>query len=84
MRKNVKVIVAARRRADNIDVATRKSRGIEVILLPARTLAVAEYVIGAAMIFAARSLCFVECRREWKVAAQCFSNGRETAGKTLV
>jgi len=69
---------------DNIDVDVCRARGIEVIpATGANALAVAEYVIGAAMVLL-RGAYFASAavgEGQWPRAA--LSNGRELAGKTL-
>jgi len=69
---------------DNIDVAACAARGIEVIpALGANTLAVAEYVVGTAMLLlrGAYGSTAAVAAGEWPRGA--LSNGREIAGKTL-
>ncbi len=69
---------------DNIDMAACKARGITVFpATGANALAVAEYVVMAAMLLL-RGILPATARvaaGQWPRAA--FSNGRETAGKTL-
>jgi (S)-sulfolactate dehydrogenase len=69
---------------DNIDVNACKARGVEVIpATGANALAVAEYVIGSAMILL-RGAYFATAdvaNGKWPRAA--LSNGRETSGKVL-
>lgn len=82
--KNVKVIGRLGVGLDNIDVATCKSRGIEVIpATGANALAVAEYVIGAAMILLRGAYASSNAVANGKWPRNALSNGRETAGKTL-
>jgi (S)-sulfolactate dehydrogenase len=69
---------------DNIDVAACRARGIAVIpATGANALAVAEYVIGMAMLLlrGAYGATAEVGAGKWPRAA--LSNGRETAGKTL-
>jgi (S)-sulfolactate dehydrogenase len=69
---------------DNIDVRTCRDRGITVIpATGANALAVAEYVIGAAMFLlrGAYAASAAVASGAWPRGA--LSNGRETAGKTL-
>jgi (S)-sulfolactate dehydrogenase len=69
---------------DNIDVDACKARGIEVIpATGANALAVAEYVIGAAMLLlrGAYSSSAAVASGDWPRAA--LSGGRELSGKTL-
>ncbi len=69
---------------DNIDVDACRARGIEVIpATGANALAVAEYVIGAAMLLlrGAYSSSAAVGAGEWPRLA--LSNGRELSGKTL-
>ena len=69
---------------DNIDVDACRERGIEVIpATGANALAVAEYVIGAAMFLlrGAYSSSAAVAQGKWPRAT--LSNGRELAGKTL-
>ena len=69
---------------DNIDVDACRARGIEVIpATGANALAVAEYVIGAAMLLlrGAYSSSAAVASGDWPRAA--LSGGRELAGKTL-
>ena len=69
---------------DNIDVDACRERGIEVIpATGANALAVAEYVIGTAMLLlrGAYASTAAVARGEWPRPA--LSNGRELAGKTL-
>jgi phosphoglycerate dehydrogenase-like enzyme len=69
---------------DNIDMRTCEARGIRVIpATGANALAVAEYVVGAAMALL-RGACFSSAAvasGQWPRAA--LSGGREIAGKTL-
>ena len=69
---------------DNIDVEACRARGVEVIpATGANALAVAEYVIGTAMLLlrGAYSSTSQVAAGEWPRAA--LSSGRELAGKTL-
>ncbi|HEX4859242.1 MAG TPA: hydroxyacid dehydrogenase [Usitatibacteraceae bacterium] len=69
---------------DNIDVATCKARGIEVIpATGANALAVAEYVIGTAMLLLRGTYLSSAAVADGKWPRNVLSNGRETAGKTL-
>ena len=69
---------------DNIDVAACEARGLQVIAASgANALAVAEYVISAAMLLlrGAYQSSAAVAAGQWPRAA--LSNGREAAGKTL-
>jgi (S)-sulfolactate dehydrogenase len=69
---------------DNIDVLTCKSRGIEVIpATGANALAVAEYVIGTALILLRGAYSSTEAVAAGKWPRSALGNGRELAGKTL-
>ena len=69
---------------DNIDVLTCKSRGIEVIpATGANALAVAEYVIGAAMVLLRGAYSSTDAVAAGKWPRSALSNGRELSGKTL-
>jgi len=69
---------------DNIDVAACKARGIEVIpATGANALAVAEYVIGTAMLLLRGAYQSSAAVGEGKWPRGPLSNGRETAGKTI-
>jgi (S)-sulfolactate dehydrogenase len=69
---------------DNIDVLTCKSRGIEVIpATGANALAVAEYVIAAAMILLRGAYTSTEAVAAGKWPRGATGNGRELSGKTL-
>lgn len=69
---------------DNIDVAACKARGIEVIpATGANALAVAEYVIGTAMMLLRGAYQSSAAVGEGKWPRGPLSNGRETAGKTM-
>ena len=69
---------------DNIDVAACEAKGMKVIpATGANALAVAEYVVGTAMVLL-RGVCLSSAAvasGKWPRAA--LSSGRETAGKTL-
>src|SRR5450631_1362443 len=69
---------------DNVDVLTCKSRGIEVIpATGANALAVAEYVIGTAMILLRGAYASTDAVAAGKWPRPALANGRELAGKTL-
>ncbi len=69
---------------DNIDVAACKARGVEVIpATGANALAVAEYVIGTAMLLLRGSYFSTAAVADGSWPRGPLSNGRETAGKTL-
>jgi (S)-sulfolactate dehydrogenase len=69
---------------DNIDLNACKARGIEVIpATGANALAVAEYVIGTAMMLLRGSYLSSADVVAGKWPRGALSNGRETAGKTL-
>jgi (S)-sulfolactate dehydrogenase len=69
---------------DNIDVAACEERGIEVIpATGANALAVAEYVIGAAMLLLRGAYASTAAVADGKWPRPALSNGRELAGKTL-
>lgn len=69
---------------DNIDVAACDERGIEVIpATGANALAVAEYVIGAAMFLLRGAYASSGAVAEGKWPRPTLSNGRELAGKAL-
>jgi (S)-sulfolactate dehydrogenase len=69
---------------DNIDLLTCKSRGIEVIpATGANALAVAEYVIAAALILLRGAYSSTDAVAAGKWPRGALANGRELAGKTL-
>ena len=69
---------------DNIDVAACEERGIEVIpATGANALAVAEYVIGAAMLLLRGAYASTAAVAEGKWPRSALSNGGELGGKTL-
>ncbi|HWZ74279.1 MAG TPA: hydroxyacid dehydrogenase [Casimicrobiaceae bacterium] len=69
---------------DNIDVLTCKSRGIEIIpATGANALAVAEYVIAAALILLRGAYSSTSAVAAGKWPRPALANGRELAGKTL-
>ena len=69
---------------DNIDVDACGERGIEVIpATGANALAVAEYVIGAAMLLLRGAYASSAAVAEGQWPRGALSNGRELAGKTL-
>src|SRR3984893_2146527 len=69
---------------DNIDVLTCKSRGIEIIpATGANALAVAEYVIAAALILVRGAYSSTSAVAAGKWPRPALANGRELAGKTL-
>ena len=69
---------------DNIDMPTCKSRGIEVIpATGANALAVAEYVIGTALILLRGVYASTDAVAAGKWPRSELGNGRELAGKTL-
>ncbi len=69
---------------DNIDVEACKARGIEVIpATGANALAVAEYVIGTAMLLLRGAYLSTAAVGEGRWPRGPLSNGREIAGKTL-
>jgi (S)-sulfolactate dehydrogenase len=69
---------------DNIDVALCESRGIAVIpATGANALAVAEYVIGTAMLLLRGAYASTADVAAGKWPRAALSNGREIAGKTL-
>jgi (S)-sulfolactate dehydrogenase len=69
---------------DNIDVLTCKSRGIEVIpATGANALAVAEYVVCAAMILLRGAYSSTDAVAAGKWPRAALSNGRELSGKTI-
>jgi (S)-sulfolactate dehydrogenase len=69
---------------DNIDVLTCKSRGIEIIpATGANALAVAEYVIAAALILLRGAYWSTEAVAAGKWPRPALANGRELAGKTF-
>ena len=69
---------------DNIDVLQCKSRGIEVIpAIGANALAVAEYVIAAALILLRGAYSSTDAVAAGKWPRAALASGRELAGKTL-
>jgi (S)-sulfolactate dehydrogenase len=69
---------------DNIDVAACEARGIEVIpATGANALAVAEYVIGTAMLLLRGAYASTADVADGRWPRAALSNGREIAGKTL-
>jgi (S)-sulfolactate dehydrogenase len=69
---------------DNIDLPGCQARGIEVIpATGANALAVAEYVIGTAMMLLRGAYVSTGAVMEGKWPRAALSNGREIAGKTL-
>ncbi len=69
---------------DNIDLPGCKARGIEVIpAFGANALAVAEYVIGTAMMLLRGAYASTDAVSHGKWPRTALSNGREVAGKTL-
>jgi (S)-sulfolactate dehydrogenase len=69
---------------DNIDLPACKSRGIEVIpATGANALAVAEYVIGTAMVLMRGAYWSTDAVASGKWPRSALANGRELAGKTL-
>ncbi|MBC7623877.1 MAG: hydroxyacid dehydrogenase [Aeromicrobium sp.] len=69
---------------DNIDVAACKARGVEVIpATGANALAVAEYVIGTAMMLLRGTYFSSAAVADGSWPRVPLSNGRETAGKTM-
>jgi (S)-sulfolactate dehydrogenase len=69
---------------DNIDVLTCKSRGIEIIPASgANALAVAEYVIAAALILVRGAYSSTSAVAAGKWPRPALANGRELAGKTF-
>ena len=69
---------------DNIDLPGCEARGIEVIPASgANALAVAEYVIGTAMVLLRGAYASTAAVSEGKWPRAALSNGREIAGKTL-
>jgi len=69
---------------DNIDVDACRARGIDVIpATGANALAVAEYVIGAAMVLLRGAYFASAAVGEGRWPRATLSNGRELAGKTL-
>lgn len=69
---------------DNIDMAACKARGVEVIpAFGANALAVAEYVIGTAMLLLRGGYQSTAAVAAGKWPRAALSNGREIAGKTL-
>src|ERR1700693_3438680 len=69
---------------DNIDVLTCKSRGIEIIpATGANALAVAEYVIAAALILLRGAYSSTEAVAAGRWPRPALANGRELAGKTF-
>jgi (S)-sulfolactate dehydrogenase len=69
---------------DNIDVLTCKTRGIEVIpAAGANALAVAEYVIAAALMLLRGAYWSSDVVAAGKWPRPALSNGREMAGKTM-
>jgi (S)-sulfolactate dehydrogenase len=69
---------------DNVDVLTCKSRGIEVIpATGANALAVAEYVVAAAMILLRGIYSSTDAVATGKWPRSALGNGRELSGKTL-
>ncbi len=69
---------------DNIDVAACEARGMKVIpATGANALAVAEYVIGTAMMLRRASYLSTDAVVAGKWPRAALSNGRETAGATL-
>jgi (S)-sulfolactate dehydrogenase len=82
--QNLKVVGRLGVGLDNVDVATCEARGISVIpATGANALAVAEYVIGVAMVLlrGAYASSGATAGGQWPRAA--LSQGRELAGKTL-
>jgi (S)-sulfolactate dehydrogenase len=81
---NVKVVGRLGVGLDNIDIAACKSRGIEVIpATGANALAVAEYVIGTAMLLLRGTYLSSDVVAAGTWPRGPLSNGRETAGKTI-
>ena len=69
---------------DNIDMVACKARGVEVIpAIGANALAVAEYVIGTAMLLLRGTYMSTAAVADGKWPRGPLSNGREIAGKTL-
>lgn len=69
---------------DNIDVAACKARGIEVIpATGANALAVAEYVIGTAIVLLRGAYLSTAAVAAGQWPRGALSNGREIAGKTM-
>ena len=69
---------------DNIDVAACKARGVDVIpATGANALAVAEYVIGTAMMLLRGTYFSSAAVADGSWPRGPLSNGRETAGKTM-
>jgi (S)-sulfolactate dehydrogenase len=69
---------------DNIDLAACKARGIEVIpATGANALAVAEYVVGTAMLLLRGAYASRDAIAAGKWPRNALGQGRETAGKTL-
>ncbi len=69
---------------DNIDVLQCKSRGIEVIpATGANAVAVAEYVIGTALILLRGAYSSTDAVAAGKWPRSALANGRELSGKTL-
>jgi (S)-sulfolactate dehydrogenase len=82
--KNLQVVGRLGVGLDNIDVAACKSRGIEVIpATGANALAVAEYVIGTAMLLLRGTYLSSGAVAAGKWPRAALSNGLETAGKTI-
>jgi len=81
---NLKVVGRLGVGLDNVDMLTCKSRGIEVIpATGANALAVAEYVIGTAMILLRGAYASTDAVAAGKWPRSALGNGRELAGKTL-
>jgi len=81
---NLKIVGRLGVGLDNIDMLTCKSRGIEVIpATGANALAVAEYVIGAAMVLLRGVYSSTDAVAAGKWPRSALSNGRELSGKTL-
>ena len=69
---------------DNIDMVACKARGVEVIpAIGANALAVAEYVIGTAMLLLRGTYMSTAAVADGKWPRGPLSNGREIVGKTL-
>jgi (S)-sulfolactate dehydrogenase len=82
--KSLKVVGRLGVGLDNIDVDICNERGIEVIpATGANALAVAEYVIGAAMLLLRGAYSSSSAVGDGRWPRAALSNGRELAGKTL-
>ena len=81
---NLKVVGRLGVGLDNIDVTACRARGIEVFpATGANALAVAEYVVGTAMLLLRGAYLSSSAVADGKWPRAALSKGRETAGKTI-